>query len=31
MSHAGTIDIQQLHKQYEVKGEPLKVLQDINL
>jgi len=31
MSHAGTIDIQQLHKQYEVKGAPLKVLQDINL
>ncbi len=31
MSQAGTIDIQQLHKQYEVKGQPLKVLQDINL
>ncbi len=31
MSQAGTIDIQQLHKQYEVKGQALKVLQDINL
>lgn len=31
MSHAGTIDIRQLHKQYDVKGQTLKVLEDINL
>lgn len=31
MPQAGTIDIQQLHKQYAVKGKPLTVLQDINL
>lgn len=28
---AGTIDIRHLHKQYPVKGQPLTVLQDINL
>ncbi|MCH8178232.1 MAG: ABC transporter ATP-binding protein [Proteobacteria bacterium] len=28
---AGTIDIRHLHKQYDVKGQPLQVLQDINL
>lgn len=31
MSQAGTIDIKHLHKQYEVKGKPLKVLDNINL
>jgi len=31
MSHAGTIDIKNLHKQYEVKGKPLKVLDNISL
>lgn len=31
MSHAGTIDIQNLNKQYEVKGKPLKVLDNISL
>lgn len=31
MAHAGTIDIRHLHKQYDVKGQPLKVLDDINL
>ena len=31
MAHAGTIDIRHLHKQYDVKGQPLKVLEDINL
>jgi ABC-type nitrate/sulfonate/bicarbonate transport system ATPase subunit len=31
MAHAGTIDIQQLSKHYSAKGQPLKVLEDINL
>ena len=31
MAHAGTIDIQNLSKQYEVKGKPLKVLDNISL
>ncbi|RZI84788.1 MAG: ABC transporter ATP-binding protein [Rubrivivax sp.] len=31
MAHAGTLDIRDLHKQYEVKGKPLKVLEDITL
>jgi ABC-type nitrate/sulfonate/bicarbonate transport system ATPase subunit len=31
MPHAGTIDIQNLSKQYQVKGKPLKVLDDISL
>jgi NitT/TauT family transport system ATP-binding protein/sulfonate transport system ATP-binding protein len=31
MPQAGTIDIQHLSKQYEVKGAPLKVLDDISL
>jgi ABC-type nitrate/sulfonate/bicarbonate transport system ATPase subunit len=31
MSHAGTIEIKQLTKHYEVKGKPLKVLDDISL
>ena len=31
MAHAGTLDIRGLNKQYEVKGQPLPVLQDIHL
>ena len=31
MAHAGTLAIRGLNKQYEVKGEALPVLQDINL
>jgi ABC-type nitrate/sulfonate/bicarbonate transport system ATPase subunit len=31
MPHAGTIDIQNLSKHYPVKGQPLKVLDDISL
>ncbi|MDO9237263.1 MAG: ABC transporter ATP-binding protein [Aquabacterium sp.] len=31
MAHAGTIDIKNLSKQYEVKGKPLKVLDNISL
>lgn len=31
MAHAGTIEIKNLHKQYEVKGQPLKVLDNISL
>ncbi len=31
MAHAATLSIKDLHKQYEVKGKPLPVLQDINL
>jgi len=31
MSHAGTIEIKQLNKHYEVKGKPLKVLDNISL
>lgn len=31
MSHAGTLEIQHLHKQYDVKGKTLKVLDDISL
>ena len=31
MAHAGTLSIQGLNKQYEVKGEALPVLQDISL
>ena len=31
MAHAGTLDIRGLNKQYEVQGEALPVLQDINL
>ncbi|ARN21142.1 ABC transporter ATP-binding protein [Piscinibacter gummiphilus] len=31
MAHAGTLEIRNLHKQYQVKGEPLPVLQDISL
>jgi len=31
MAHAGTLQIQHLSKQYEVKGEPLSVLDDITL
>jgi sulfonate transport system ATP-binding protein len=31
MAHAGTLAIQGLNKQYEVKGEALSVLQDISL
>lgn len=31
MAHAGTLDIKHLSKHYEVKGEPLKVLDDISL
>lgn len=31
MAHAGTLSIQSLHKQYAVKGEPLSVLQNIDL
>jgi ABC-type nitrate/sulfonate/bicarbonate transport system ATPase subunit len=31
MSHAGTIDIRQLHKQYTTPQHTLKVLEDINL
>ena len=31
MAHAGTIDIKNLNKQYEVKGKPLKVLDNISL
>lgn len=31
MAHAGTLAIKALHKQYQVKSEPLPVLQDINL
>jgi ABC-type nitrate/sulfonate/bicarbonate transport system ATPase subunit len=31
MAHAGTLEIKNLHKQYQVKGEPLPVLQDISL
>jgi sulfonate transport system ATP-binding protein len=31
MAHAGTLDIRGLNKQYEVKGQPLAVLQDIHL
>ena len=31
MAHAGTLDIRQLSKQYPVKGQPLKVLDDISL
>lgn len=31
MAHAGTLDIQHLSKHYEVKGTPLKVLDDISL
>jgi ABC-type nitrate/sulfonate/bicarbonate transport system ATPase subunit len=31
MAHAGTIDIQHLHKSYPGKEQDLKVLQDINL
>ena len=31
MAHAGTLQIDRLHKQFEVKGRPLPVLADINL
>lgn len=31
MAHAGTLSIEHLRKQYEVKGEPLPVLEDITL
>ena len=31
MAHAGTLEIKNLNKQYQVKGEPLPVLQDISL
>lgn len=31
MAHSGTLAIQGLNKQYQVKGAPLPVLQDINL
>ena len=31
MPHAGTIEIRQLNKQYDVKGKPLKVLEDVSL
>ena len=31
MAHAGTLDIRGLNKRYEVKGQPLPVLHDINL
>jgi sulfonate transport system ATP-binding protein len=31
MAHAGTLQIQHLSKQYEVRGDPLPVLQDITL
>ena len=31
MAHAGTLQIQHLSKQYEVKGEALPVLDDITL
>ncbi len=31
MAHAGTLDIRGLNKQYEVRGEALPVLQDIDL
>lgn len=31
MSHAGTIEIKNLNKQYEVKGKTLKVLDNISL
>ena len=31
MAHAGTLSLRALHKQYEVKGQALQVLQDINL
>lgn len=31
MAHAGTLAIRGLHKDYEVKGEPLPVLQNIDL
>lgn len=31
MAHAGTIEIKNLNKQYEVKGKPLKVLDNISL
>jgi ABC-type nitrate/sulfonate/bicarbonate transport system ATPase subunit len=31
MSHAGTIDIKNLNKHYDVKGKPLKVLDNISL
>ncbi|TAK90331.1 MAG: ABC transporter ATP-binding protein, partial [Aquabacterium sp.] len=31
MPHAGTIEIKNLNKQYEVKGKPLKVLDNISL
>jgi len=31
MAHAGTLEIRNLNKQYQVKGEPLPVLQDISL
>jgi sulfonate transport system ATP-binding protein len=31
MAHAGTLEISDLQKQYEVKGKPLKVLEDITL
>jgi len=31
MAHAGTLEIRDLHKQYDVKGKPLKVLEDITL
>ena len=31
MAHAGTLRIQALNKQYEVKGEVLPVLQNIDL
>ncbi len=30
-NNAGTLDIRHLNKQYEVEGEPLKVLSDISL
>lgn len=31
MAHAATLEIKQLNKQYQVKGQPLPVLQDISL
>lgn len=31
MAHAGTLEIRDLNKQYDVKGKPLKVLEDITL
>jgi len=31
MPHAGTLHISHLHKQYDVKGKPLPVLEDISL